>query len=240
MAILKYTVVDISTQLNDQENGFEYTRWTRPTLIGYVSDALAQIGLYRPDAFTTIQTVTLVPGQQQTLPDGIVTLSSILSNNSPDNPLAVMRDDLNLLRSFSKKTCNQALDKDGNVVYTLSGYFYDVRNPKYFFVSPPVPQGMNVAPTIEISGTISPPILTMADWFKDLPVDNKYYNAVTSWALSKAYEVDTESETSFRNMNYHRGEFYKMMGIKYNQESKYNSGWYLGIRGYESNVRGQQ
>lgn len=234
MATLKYTVTDVSKQLNDQQRGYEFTRWTRDTCIGYVSDAMAQIGLYRPDAFTTTETVTLVPGQQQQLPAGITTLASVV------DPPAVTRDNMNLVRAFNKKVCNPQLDENGNVVWNISSYNYDPRNPGYFWVSPPVPEGMNPPPTIEISGVTAVPMLTPADWLKELPVDNKYYNAVCAWALSKAYEVDTESETSFRNMNYQRAEFYKMMGIKYSQEAKYNSGWYLGQRGYENTVRGQQ
>lgn len=234
MATVKYAVKDVSNQLNDQERGNEFVRWSVETVIGYISDGLAQIGLYRPDAFTTLATVTLVPGVRQMLPDGITTLSSIA------DPLTVTSDDFNLLRAFSKKVCNYDLDEEGNVVYKLSSYAYDPRNPKYFYVSPPVPLGLNPPATIKINGVISPPMLKLSDWLQELPVDNKYYNALVAFALSKAYEVDTESDTSHREMLYQRGEFYNMMGIKYKQESKFNSGWYLGARGDEAGVKGQQ
>lgn len=239
MPTLKTAVETVSIQLNDQEKGFEYTRWPLTQLIEYANEALIQVSLHRPDAFTTVTNVQLQPGVQQSLPAGVTGLASVLSNNDPQNPLAVMRDDIGLVRTFNKKLCNYELDCSGNVVYKISSYSYDPRTPGYFYVSPPVPAGMNPAPSLPISAVTSPPTLDSTSWFNNIPVDTKYYNAILAWMLSKAYEVDTESETSFRQMQYQRNEFYRMLGIKYTMESKYNSGWYLGQRGYESNVRGQ-
>jgi hypothetical protein len=238
MPTVKATAEQISRQLNDQQRGFEYTRWTRVMLIDYISDALVQISVFRPDAFTEVMQIDLQPGVRQQLPEGIFNLASVLDNNDPDNPLAVMRDDMGLVRAFSKKVCHYDFDENGNVVYRLTAYSYDPRVPGFFFVSPPVPLGMSTPPSIGISVVTSPPVLDNTWWLKNLPVDNKYYNAVIAWALSKGYEVDTESESSFRLMQFHRSEFYKMLGVKYSMDSKFNSGWYAGQRGYESNVRG--
>lgn len=234
MATIKSTVLKISRQLNDQRRGYEYTRWIRDDVIGYCYDGLVQVALYRPDAFTSVFNVELQPGVRQKLPDGVSSLVSI------SNPLAVTRDDLGLVRAFGKKPCLYQLDEAGNVVYALTAYAYDPRTPGYFFVSPPVPSNMVPPATIDINCVIPPPEIDPTWWLKDMPVDRKYHNAVIAWALSRAYEVDTESENSFRLMNFQRGEFYKMMGVKYSMDSKYNSGWYLGQRGYEANVKGQQ
>lgn len=239
MTTVKVAVEEVSSLLNDQEPGNEFTRWPRRELVKYCDDACKQISLYRPDAFTTVDQINLVPGVRQKLPDGISSLASVLDNNDPDNPLAVMRDDIGLIRSFSKKACNYMLDCNGNPTYKMSSYSYDPRVPGYFFVSPPVPVGVIPPPSVGISGVNDPPDIDVTWWLKDIPISTKYYNAVIAFMLSKAYEVDTESETSFRALNYHRNEFYRMMGIKYQMESKFNSGWYLGQRGYESNVRGQ-
>lgn len=239
MTTVKATVEEISQQLNDHRKGREYIRWPRQLLIKYIDDGCKQIALYRPDAFTTVTQITLVPGVRQQLPSGVYSLASVLDNNDPDNPLAVMRDDIGLVRAFSKKACNYTLDCDGNPTYKISAYSYDPRVPGFFFVSPPVPIGVHPAPSIGISGVSDPPTIDATWWLKDIPISDKYYNAIIAFGMSKAYEVDTESETSFRGLNYHRNEFYRMMGIKYQMDSKFNSGWYLGQRGYESNVRGQ-
>jgi hypothetical protein len=234
MPTVKATVEELSRQLNDQQLGFEYTRWTRIMLINYISDALVQVALYRPDAFTTTVGVTLVPGIKQQLPDGVTSLVSFV------DPLNVTNDDFGLTRAFNKRACSEEFDCHGNVVYTVGSYNYDLRNPKYFFVSPPVPEGLAAPAVVSVSCATSPPVLDNTSWLAQLPVDNKYYNAVLAWAQSKAYEVDTESESSFRLMQFHRSEFYKMMGVKYTMDSKFNSGWYLGQRGDEANVKGQQ
>src|SRR5882762_5888099 len=143
MAILRTSVTAVSGQLNDQEPGFEFTRWSRNTLITYVSDALIQISSHRPDAFTAPMNVTLVTGVRQKLPPNVATLESVLDNNDPDNPLSVMRDDMGLIRAFNKKMCTNLPDASGNVVYRVSAYSYDPRLPGYFFVSPSVPENMN-------------------------------------------------------------------------------------------------
>lgn len=233
MPTLKAAVEEVSRQLNDQQIGHEYTRWPRTYLISYVYDGLLQVALYRPDAFSTVADVTLVPGIRQKLPDGMTTLVSFV------DPLNVTNDDFGLTRAFDKKTCPEDLDCDGNVVYTVSSYNYDLRNPGYFFVSPPVPNGLAKPAVVKITGASAPPVVDATWWLKQLPGDVKYYNPVIAWALSRAYEIDTESENSFRLMNYQRSEFYRMMGVKYQMDSKYNSGWYLGQRGDENAVRGQ-
>jgi len=238
---LKDICVEVSRQLNDQRKDLEFTRWTRDMLINYASDSFIQVSLYRPDAFTNPQDITLSPGVRQKLPDGDVSLASVLDNNDPSSPLAVIRDDIGLVRAFAKKTCSYELDKNGNVIYKLTAYSYDPRTPGYFFVSPPVPNGMNPLPVVTIAAVADAPTLTKADWLKPLPINtNKYYNAFIAWMMARAYEIDTESEYSFRNMQTQRSEFYKMMGVKYQMESKFNSAWYLGQRGYENTVRGQE
>lgn len=235
MPTLRSIATDVSRQLKDQQRGYEFTRWTRDMVIEYIADGLTQVALYRPDAFSTAIKVTLAPGSKQTIPSGVSTVTS-LNNDVKDDPLSITRDDLGLVRAFTKPACNQLVDEDGNVVYRVSAYAYDPRVPAQFFVSPPVPTG--VSATVIVNAVISPPELDGTWWLKQLPVDGKYKNAVKAWALSRAYEVDTESETSFRAMNFHRSEFYRMMGIKYQQDSKFNSGWYLGQRGESSANKG--
>jgi len=234
MPTLKATAEEVSRQLNDQQRGFEYTRWSRVSIIQYVYDGLLQVALYRPDAFTSPVDVTLVPGNKQTLPDGVTNIVGFV------DPLNVTEDSFGLTRAFNKKACSEEYDCDGNVVYSLKSYNYDARNPKYFFVSPPVPNGLPTPPVVTLVGVSAPPVVDTTWWLKELPGDVKYHNAVVAWALSRAYEVDTESENSFRLMNFQRSEFYRMMGIKYQMDSKFTSGWYAGQRGDETNVRGQQ
>lgn len=239
MATVQNICTRVSRKLNDQQKGFEFTRWTREDLINYCSEALQQVSTYRPDAFTDVQNVTLTPGVRQKLPPGVNSLASVLDNNDPDNPLAVMRDDVGLVRVFGKKPCLYNLDTQGNVTYRMTAYSYDPRTPGYFFVSPPVPSGMKTPAVVGISAVMDPPELDKTWWTKQIPINsNKYYNAIFAWMLASAYSVETESETSFKLMQLYAASFYKMMGVKYQMESKFGSAWYLGQRGYESNVRG--
>ncbi len=237
MPTLKSIVETVSRQLNDQRPGKEYTRWSRNELIEYCSEALSAVALYRPDAFSTVMDIALQPGSQQKLPDGVAALASVLSNGSGSS-VGVTRDDIGLIRAFDKKSCDYNIGCDGTIQYSVTAYSYDGKVPGYFHVSPPVPSGVSPPIKISVSAVMEPPQLTASNWLTELPVDRKYINPIMAWMLSKAYEVDTESETSRNFMAYERKEFYTMMGIKYRMDSEFNSGKYLGRKGPDAQPRG--
>ena len=235
---LKDVAIAVSSTLSDQKDNFEFVRWTRNDMTVYASNGLAQLASDRPDLFTQPRKITLVPGMKQQLPDDVASLGGILDNGNPNNPMGANKDDLGLIRSFNKPTCLYNLDEHGNVVYSVTSYSYDTRVPEVFYVSPPVPAG-GPPQTITISAVMDPPTLTSADWLKELPIGSKYIPALKAWMLSEAYGKDLESQSSFRSQQFHRAEYYKMLGLKYTMDSKFNSGWYNGQRGFDSNVKGQ-
>lgn len=95
-------VLEVSTQLNDQEPGFTYARWTQAELVTFLNDALVQVGTYRPDAFDTTLTITLIPGFQQQLPTGYSLLKSVDYNvgATPCANAPIVECDLAVLRTF--------------------------------------------------------------------------------------------------------------------------------------------
>lgn len=221
-------ILEVSTLLNDQ--GFTpYLRWSQTELLRYLNDSLIQVGTYRPDAFTTTVVVTLVPGSMQTLPAGFSFLKSVDTNSANSNcPSApVVEGDLNLMRAFYKKPC---LPTGGANNYRVRQFLYDSRNPNLFYVSPPVPVGV-VTLQVDLTAVSQAPEYTIADLANPIVMDQKYRNALISWMVMRAYEVDTESATSFAQAREQRSHFYQMLGINYKQESLYKSGYYLGERG---------
>jgi len=221
-------VLEVSTQLNDQEPGFTYARWTQAELITFLNDALVQVGTYRPDAFDTTLTITLIPGFQQQLPAGYSLLKSVDYNvgATPCANAPIVECDLSVLRTFFKKPC---LPTGGAENYRIRTYAYDARNPRIFYVSPEVPSW--ATPQVSITAVKDAPVYAIGNLNTQIDLDQKYKNALIAWMLMRAYSVDTESPTSTRHMESNRNHFYQMLGVNYKQESLFNSGYYLGQKG---------
>ena len=224
------TVKFVSGQLNDQ-GLTPYVRWTQQNLLDYLNRALIQVGTFRPDAFTSSVTLTLVAGAQQTLPAAYSTLKSLDYNASTSNcPGApITETNLDLLRAFFKKPCGPS---GGAADYRVTSYAYDIRNPHVFYVSPPVPDD---AAGLQVTGTaVSPaPQYVIGDIGANtvIAIDQKYENAIEAWMLYEAYSIDTESTSSRQTKLDNYGAFFKTLGIEYKQESAYRSGYFLGQRG---------
>ena len=220
----------VSGQLNDQGTP-SYVRWTQQNLLDYLNRALIQIGTFRPDAYTSSTTLTLVAGAQQTLPAAFSFLKSLDYNASTSNcPGAPITEaNMDLLRAFFKKPCGPT---GGAADYRVTSYSYDMKNPHVFYVSPPVPDdaaGLQVTATV-----VSPaPQYLIGDIAANtiVAIDQKYENAVEAWMLYEAYSIDTESTSSRQTKLDNEGLFWKSLGINYKQESLYRGGYYLGQRG---------
>ena len=218
-------ILSASTSLNDQEPGFVYLRWPQLELLGYLNEGLIEVGNYRPDAFTSAVNLTLVAGSQQSIA-GVGTQLKSIDSNGPSSlcPAApITQVDLQLMRTFYKKPC---LPTGGPTEYRVLTYAYDAKNPLVFYVSPPVPAGN----TAQVVATI----VRIADQYdnstlnSNLAIDQKYYNALKFWVLARAYEVDTESNTSQAESEKYYKKFYNLLGVQYKQASDFNGGRYLG------------
>lgn len=213
----------VSGQLNDQGFKLEYTRWTRITQLEYMNQALKEIGAYRPDAFTRTEQITLVAGTKQTIAD-LKTLKDLhASDGTP-----VHEGDASLLKAFMPYDyCAPKVQyKNGTPVYNLKSFAISSTDPKTFYVSPPVPNGLTPMVVATLIGEA--PELTLADWDKPLAMQAKYYNNLIDFMQARAYELDSESANSRTNSQMYFSRFYQAMGVKYKVDSALKSGFYKG------------
>lgn len=179
----------VSSQLNDQRPQAEYARWTIPMLLSYLNTGIPAIAMVRPDAITfPPQSVTLVPGTQQSFPPG---MSSVTSVNGPNGPLTEYDQ---ITATIPEDPCVTVvqLDCDGQVLpYNPLGYSLNV-SPQGFTIFPPVPAGLSPAPTVTVSGNPGPYTVTSLPLY----VAGQYIPALEAWMLYKAHQVDMESATS--------------------------------------------
>lgn len=213
----------VSGQLNDQGFKLEYIRWTREKQLEYMNQGLKEIAAYRPDAFTATQNITLVPGVKQS-----ISAFKALQDLHDDKGIPIHHGDASLLKAFMPYDyCVPKVQfKNGAPVYRVKSFAVSPTDSKVFYVSPPVPRGVNPVITATLIGDA--PELTLQDWDKPLEMDDKYYNNLLDFMQARAYELDSESPNSRANSQMYFSRFYQAMGIKYKVDSAVKSGYYKG------------
>jgi hypothetical protein len=202
-------VEEIAKDLNDFESGNEYVRWPQTEILEFVVDAARQLALLKPESASHTDIITLVPGTAQTLPDGCHDVSDITANITADgrelDPPS--KSDYSALTSVRRKAC---LVAGGD--YRVSNFAIDKNDRHKFYVSPPVP--ITVPPTVaKVKVTCSGvgPGFGLTD---EIPIHAAYHNQLREYALYRAWYRDTESQSSVRRGDSHKGEFYNSLRIR--------------------------
>jgi hypothetical protein len=220
-------VKHVSTQLNDQAYGRPYIRWGRSLLLEYLNLALSEIGTYRPEAFSVPTVITLKPGTEQHAPDntGIISVYSN-ADGTPIHPT-----DGAMSNAFAVYDICPAKPKfvRGTPVFLVKSFSVDPTNSSTFYVEPAIPVGVEVKVNAMIPGDT--PRYALSDWDKSLGMPHKFDNNLVDFMMACAYRLDSESPESRANSESYLKSFFSAMGIKYKQESKYRSGYYLGDTG---------
>lgn len=218
----------VSRDLNDQEPGFQYQRWTQAMLLDYLNDSLRQISIRRPDEMTVEASLPLVAGDRQTLPAQYRSIIDILSaqDDSCGSGARMVRGEWEVWAAFNvPNTCTLP-----GTPYRGRDWFYNPNHPRVYFVWPPVPTtGSN---TVTASVVAAPPEYTLGQLATAL-VDPwlKYASAIIAWIKHRAYMVDSESILSQQKAAAAMAEFREALGISQAADSRHKSGWNMGQRG---------
>lgn len=228
MPTITAVIQQVSRDLNDQENGYEYERWTQAMLLDYLNDSLRQIAIRRPDEMTSEVSLPLVAGTRQTVPANYRSIIDILSaqDDSCGTGAGMVRGDMETWMAFNVPS---ACTPPGTP-YRGRDWFYNPNFPRVYFVWPPVPTtGSN---TVTASVVIQPPEYAINQLATAL-VDPwlKYASAVIAWMKHRAYSVDSESILSQQKAAAYMNEFREALGISQVSDSRHKSGWNMGQRG---------
>lgn len=218
-------VTHASTQLNDQRPGRAFTRWGRGLLLDYLNLGLSEISTYRPEAFARDLQLTLVPGASQIVPNGYSLLA--ITSNLDGSPIT--KGDYGMAAAFNAYApcvANGMRFVDGTPTFAVRTHSIDPNDARKFYVDPPVPKGLEVK--VNASVHASADVYTLADWDKDILIDDKYKFNLIDFILACAYGLDQESPQSRRRSDDLYSRFYNVLGVKYRQEAKFRSGYYLG------------
>ena len=84
-------VNDVVTRASEIVQDTTHVRWPLAEKLGYITDAVREICLYKPDACAKTVTHTLAAGVRQALPADCFALIAVLSNGSGEAVLPTAR-----------------------------------------------------------------------------------------------------------------------------------------------------
>ena len=192
----------------------QFTRWTQASLITYLNDGQRAIAKYVPQACSRVDSVKLVAGTKQSL--SFIPAASVIPSDGSTaidiNGNALMSVIRNMgADGLTPGNAVRLVDREILDLYSpswhtetgaaVSGYVYDPRTPKVFYVTPGVPASTPVWAELSF---IADPADVSADGsygYQDsdttkISVDSKYLDDLVNYILARSYGKDAESASN--------------------------------------------
>lgn len=178
-------------------------RWSNADLISYINDACRLVLINRPDANTLPQSLTLVAGAIQSIPDTAYKLIDVTCNLSS----GAQGRAITLIESSILDAHNPSW-RSGSKQSSVKHYMYDPRTPRRFEVYPPVSAGATIQAKVAAyttNATQTSDAISLAD---------EYMEPVVVFVLHKAYARDMEFAGNADLAAFYLGQFNSMLGLK--------------------------
>lgn len=193
------TIRQIIGRCNLQLNDTLKLRFEDSVLIDYYNDSLRAMITVRADVGASVESITCVPGSEQTLPAGAVRLIDITRVAAGRAITPVPKE---VLDSY---------DPDWHLrTGTPQRYCYDEQTPKVFWLCPAPVSAL----TVEAKVSRIPPVASLNDMDNPIPVDELYVNTIIAWILFRAFSQDSEGGANLQIAAQHLQIFNEQMGIK--------------------------
>lgn len=181
---------EISLDLNDQEPGHEYIRWSVEQLQSYVREALGTVSDLLRDLFVKQKVVKVERGWQRACDCNAIL--RVLGESDADGNI-IRRlwkqiDDANNVWGGDEHRCESRI-KD----YQMNGYAVSSTDPKSFQITPLLPYGVEKYVLLEC---YERPDGTSLSY--DMP--NEVVAIVKQWALYRALAVDSENNSAITQL----------------------------------------
>ena len=171
----------VADLLLDTDRADDQARWTNGELIRWINDSRMAIITRRPQAGAVIETLSLVAGSLQSVPEGAVTFLDATRNMKDDVPGRVIR-----------RTDRQNIDDEDLYWHKstpkseISQFAFDDRIPRRFYVYPPAVAGTQ----IEVAYAKNP--ATVAALTDELDFQPEYIDAVVNYVCYRAKSKDSQ------------------------------------------------
>ena len=189
----------VSMQLNDVER----VRWTVPMLLDYLTDAMRQTVLNRPDAAAVIKIAHLTPGQsRQDIPSGTVMLLKAVRNVTPDGSRAGRP-----LTMTTREAMDACFPLDWGITSNeIFQYAFVQQTPQYFWVYP-LP-GSSAYIELECAADI-PQLIELTE---ELPLANIWAEPLREYVLYRAFSLNAASQIDNARAQNHLQQYYLLLG----------------------------
>jgi hypothetical protein len=215
--------------LNDyEEQGRQFVRWPKVSLLDYLNEALAQLAAHRRDAFAVQAVLPLVPGAQQELPSDYIELVKLDRNmtrgatGEPEPGAPIKEQDQRMVAAVRKPDCLGTVSSTGkNRPYCVRSYSRNPVSPTHFDVTPPVPPDE----VVEVIATVirRPRQFTIGDYAKHVGVAPEFEAALVDWVLYRAFMIDTESASAVKVAAAYAAAFYNVLDTQRRDRSGFNA-----------------
>ena len=186
------------TQLDDPDG----TTWPDAAMLHGLNEALRMLCLLRPDATSTIVSLTTVAGTRQTIPADGERLLKAVRNINVDNTIG------RALRLVNQADLDaMSPDWHQQVGTRVSEYCFDGRTPKWFYIYPAV----GVGKKLEIEYSKTPPLLTLDNMETPIPVSVVFSQPLQELMLYKLLSGDASRGQGSAN---HMQIAVQMLGLK--------------------------
>jgi len=152
-------------------------RWTDAELISYINDAQREIVLFKPDAITRNENLSLVSGTKQTMPTSSIRLLSVIRNNTSASKRSIRPVPRETLDRFKPDWHSEPETEE------VQHFITSETDLKNFYVYPP----NNGSGEVEVQYTKHPEVLSLND---NLEVADAYANVVLDYTLYRAFAKD--------------------------------------------------
>ncbi|MGB0662790.1 MAG: DUF6682 family protein [Pontibacterium sp.] len=202
MASVKDVVSRARTILNDEQ----LTRWSNDELLGWLNEAYAVLVQAAPSACSVNQSLSLVAGAKQSLPQGGLRLLDVIRNLHSQSNLrgisVISRSDLNAARP------NWYAEEQE---LSIENFVFDELDPTHFYVYPPAQEGAEVEAIF-----LKQPSLHEGDYetVKDdlLVVNHSLAPAITDYILFRAFSKDADHVANANRAALHANAFSTAVG----------------------------
>jgi hypothetical protein len=179
-------------------------RWTVDMLLDYLTDAMRQTVLNRPDANATVEVVALTPNTtKQRIPVGAVRFLGLLRNMGADGLTAGAPIMPTTRESMDASLVSWHTDAPASVI---DNYLFNADTPEFFYVSPRPVAGVYVE--MEYARDV-PQVAVLTE---TLPLSNVWAEPLREYVLYRAYSVNAASQVDgMRAMN-HLKQYYLAVG----------------------------
>ena len=180
------------------------TRWLDAELLKWLNDAQREIVLLKPNAYSSVENISLNSGSKQEITATGLLLLSIIRNT---NGMAVRRVDRGILDSENPNWHNDSSSS------TVEHYVFDEDAPRHFWVYPPNSGGGTVECIISKAPEDVPGL------GNSITLNDIYANVILDFILYRAYSKDTDYAGNSQRAATHYQAFNNSLGVRVQTET---------------------